>query len=35
MYYWDSFFTIKGLIASGMLTTAKGMIENLLFLVEQ
>ncbi|CAI2351950.1 unnamed protein product [Caenorhabditis sp. 36 PRJEB53466] len=34
MYYWDSFFTIKGLLASGMLTTVKGMIDNMVFLVE-
>ncbi|CAD6196174.1 unnamed protein product [Caenorhabditis auriculariae] len=34
MYYWDSFFTIKGLIASGMLQTVRGMIDNMQFLVE-
>ncbi|CAB3406875.1 unnamed protein product [Caenorhabditis bovis] len=34
MYYWDSFFTIKGLIASGMMCTVRGMIENMIFLVE-
>ncbi|CAJ0572020.1 unnamed protein product, partial [Mesorhabditis spiculigera] len=35
LYYWDSFFTIKGLIASKMFATAKGMIHNMQFLVEQ
>ncbi|CAL2040157.1 unnamed protein product [Caenorhabditis brenneri] len=34
MYYWDSFFTIKGLIASGMLNTVRGMIDNMIYLVE-
>ena len=29
MYYWDSFFTMKGLLASGMFETVRGMIENM------
>ncbi|CAI4227101.1 unnamed protein product [Auanema sp. JU1783] len=35
MYYWDSFFTIKGLLASNMFQTVKGMIENLQYLIDQ
>lgn len=35
MYYWDSFFTIKGLLASGMYQTVRGMIENMGHLVDQ
>lgn len=34
LYYWDSFWIVRGLIISGMVETAKGMIENLLYLVE-
>ncbi|EJW81809.1 trehalase, partial [Wuchereria bancrofti] len=35
MYYWDSFFTIKGLLASGMHDTVRGMIENMGSLIER
>ncbi|KAM3724224.1 Trehalase [Dirofilaria immitis] len=35
MYYWDSFFTIKGLLASGMYDTVRGMIENMGSLIER
>uniref|UniRef100_A0A914XJ67 Trehalase n=1 Tax=Plectus sambesii TaxID=2011161 RepID=A0A914XJ67_9BILA len=35
MYYWDSFFTIKGLLASGMISTARGMIANMGDLIEK
>lgn len=35
MYYWDSFFTIKGLLASRMFETVRGMIENMGHLIEQ
>ncbi|KAE9421080.1 hypothetical protein Angca_008760 [Angiostrongylus cantonensis] len=34
IYYWDSFFIIKGLLASGMYITVRGMIENMQYLVE-
>uniref|UniRef100_A0A183TZD7 Trehalase n=1 Tax=Toxocara canis TaxID=6265 RepID=A0A183TZD7_TOXCA len=34
MYYWDSFFTIKGLLASGMHETVRGMIENMGHLID-
>lgn len=34
IYYWDSFFIIKGLLASRMLDTVRGMIENMQYLVE-
>src|SRR5687767_3642712 len=35
VYYWDSFWIIKGLLICEMFHTAKGMIENLLNLVEK
>ena len=35
IYYWDSFWIIKGLLACGMKDTARGMVENLLYLVER
>ncbi|XP_061448855.1 trehalase isoform X2 [Rhineura floridana] len=34
-YYWDSFWVIEGLLLSGMTATAKGMIENFLYLVDK
>ncbi|KRY36105.1 Trehalase, partial [Trichinella spiralis] len=33
-YYWDTFWIAKGLIASEMFTTLKGMIRNLGYMVE-
>ena len=33
-YYWDSHWTVLGLIASGMLVTAEGVVENLFALVD-
>ena len=33
-YYWDSFWIVKGLLASGMLKTAKHMVDNLLHLLQ-
>ena len=33
-YYWDSYFTMEGLIASGMHDMAKNMIENFSFLID-
>jgi alpha,alpha-trehalase len=35
LYYWDSFWTIKGLITSNMFGTARGMIENMASLVDR
>ncbi|XP_052759357.1 uncharacterized protein LOC113519591 [Galleria mellonella] len=35
LYYWDSYWMVRGLIISNMTETAKGMIENLLYLVEK
>lgn len=35
LYYWDSFWIVRGLLISNMTQTAKGMIENLLYLVEK
>jgi alpha,alpha-trehalase len=35
LYYWDSFWTIKGLITSGMFKTARGMIENMASLIDR
>lgn len=33
MYYWDSYWIIRGLLMSNMIKTVKGMIENFLYLV--
>jgi alpha,alpha-trehalase len=33
-YYWDAYWIIKGLLASGMVQTVKDMIYNLVYLVE-
>lgn len=35
LFYWDSYWTISGLLISNMLDTARGMIENLLYLVQK
>lgn len=35
LYYWDSFWVVRGLLISNMTQTASGMIENLLHLVEK
>ncbi|CAM4613616.1 unnamed protein product [Lepidochelys kempii] len=34
-YYWDSYWVIEGLLLSEMAVTAKGMIQNFLYLVER
>eukprot|EP01114_Cavostelium_apophysatum_P023986 TRINITY_DN9234_c0_g1_i1.p1 TRINITY_DN9234_c0_g1~~TRINITY_DN9234_c0_g1_i1.p1 ORF type:complete len:520 (-),score=132.10 TRINITY_DN9234_c0_g1_i1:221-1780(-) len=34
-YYWDTFWIIKGLLVSGMINTTKGMLLNMMSLVEQ
>ncbi|CAM9624275.1 unnamed protein product [Chrysoparadoxa australica] len=34
-YYWDSYWSVKGLLVSGMLVTARGVVENLLEDVER
>jgi len=34
LYYWDSFWTIRGLLQSGMHQTARGMIENMGHLID-
>ncbi|XP_011308435.1 trehalase-like [Fopius arisanus] len=33
-YYWDTYWVVEGLLLSGMEKTAKGMLENLLSMVE-
>lgn len=33
-YYWDSYFTFRGLLASGLLDMARAMVANLVYLVE-
>ncbi|CAD6186271.1 unnamed protein product [Caenorhabditis auriculariae] len=33
-YYWDSFWILKGLLYSEMYETARGVIKNLMFMVE-
>lgn len=35
IYYWDSYWIIEGLLISGMKETAKGMIENLIELLNK
>ncbi|KAH8413823.1 hypothetical protein KR222_009006, partial [Zaprionus bogoriensis] len=34
-YYWDTYWIVRGLLHSGMVQTARGMIDNLLFMVDQ
>ncbi|KAL6115796.1 treh [Pungitius sinensis] len=34
LYYWDSYWVINGLLLSQMTDTARGMIQNFLYLVE-
>ncbi|XP_002005540.3 trehalase [Drosophila mojavensis] len=34
-YYWDTYWIVRGLLYSGMFQTARGMIDNLLYLVKQ
>lgn len=33
-YYWDSYWILQGLLVSGMYSTAKGMVDNFLGLVQ-
>ncbi|XP_031429612.1 trehalase [Clupea harengus] len=35
LYYWDSYWIINGLLLSEMTDTARGMIENFLYLVDR
>ncbi|XP_066141226.1 trehalase-like [Euwallacea fornicatus] len=35
IYYWDSYWIIKGLLISEMSTTVKGMLTNLIYLIQQ
>lgn len=35
IYYWDSYWIIQGLLVCDMFETARGMIENLAYLVQQ
>ena len=35
VYYWDSFWIIRGLVVCGMLDTARGMVDNLADLVNR
>ena len=34
MYYWDSYWTILGLLHSEMTSTARGMLDNFAHLIE-
>lgn len=34
-YYWDTYWIIRGLLLSNMIGTAKGIIENFLYMIEQ
>ena len=35
MYYWDSYWTIQGLLVSEMYDTTKGMLKNFVELIQQ
>ncbi|KAL6177822.1 hypothetical protein ACLB2K_049344 [Fragaria x ananassa] len=35
VYYWDSYWVIRGLLASKMYDTAKAIVTNLIFLIEE
>lgn len=35
MYYWDSYWIIRGLLMSEMYDTARGMIENIIELIRK
>ncbi|KAI8546163.1 hypothetical protein RHMOL_Rhmol07G0096200 [Rhododendron molle] len=35
VYYWDSYWVIRGLLASKMYETAKGILSNLVYLVDE
>ncbi|KAL7737638.1 hypothetical protein ACLKA6_007746 [Drosophila palustris] len=34
-YYWDTYWIVRGLLHSGMIQTARGMIDNFLYIVSQ
>ncbi|EDW62035.1 uncharacterized protein [Drosophila virilis] len=34
-YYWDTYWIVRGLLYTGMHQTARGMIDNLLYMVQQ
>jgi len=34
-YYWDSYWVVRGLLASGLHAAAQGIVENLLHLLDQ
>jgi len=34
-YYWDTYFILHGMLVSGLTDTAKGMIKNMLYMVEK
>ncbi|XP_063533891.1 trehalase-like [Cydia strobilella] len=35
LYYWDSYWIVRGLLLSDMAETARGMVENILYLVDK
>ncbi|XP_018563566.1 trehalase-like [Anoplophora glabripennis] len=35
MYYWDSYWIVKGLLISGMKETVRGILDNFIYLVER
>ncbi|CAL2260699.1 unnamed protein product [Prunus armeniaca] len=35
VYYWDSYWVIRGLLASKMYNTAKAIVSNLIYLIEE
>lgn len=34
MYYWDSYWVVRGLLLCDMFDTARGIIENMVFMVK-
>lgn len=35
VYYWDTLWVLRGLFACGMLETARGMVDNLVYMVDR
>ena len=35
VYYWDTLWTVKGLLRCGMVNTTRGMVENFKHLIGQ
>ena len=35
MYYWDNFFLVEAMLAAGKVETAKGIVDNLLYMIDK